>query len=106
ATATDDQGGRVAASGGTTYALLRTNDGQQLCRRTFAGKQFGFLDPVFRPGTAVTYVVDVAGKSVIKVSAACNGVWTYAAGADVVGLTSSSSTVVGTAATTVFALEA
>jgi outer membrane protein assembly factor BamB len=106
ATATVDAGGRVAAAGGTTYALLRTSDGHQLCQHAFGGKQFGFLDPVFRPGTAVTYVADVAGKSVLKVSASCGAVWTYGAGADVIGLRASTSTVVGTAATKVFALEA
>jgi PQQ-like domain len=105
ATATADQGGRVSAAGGTTYALLRLGDGQQLCRRTFPGKQFGFVGPVFRPGTAAAYVVDTAGLSVLKMSASCGGVWTYGAGANVVGLRASASAVVGTTPTTVFALE-
>jgi outer membrane protein assembly factor BamB len=105
ASGTADQGGRVAAAGGATYALLRMSDGHEVCHAAFAGKQFGFIPPVFAPGTAASYVFDGSGQSVVKVSGSCAEAWTFAAGADLIGLRATSSTVVGTAATKVFALE-
>jgi outer membrane protein assembly factor BamB len=106
-TATPEQGGRVVAAGGRTYALLRLSDGHQICRATLpAGTGIEFVKPELAPASAAAYVFDGATQSVIKMSASCTEEWRFATSAPVGDLKATTATVYVVTPTRLFALKA
>ena len=87
------------------FAFLRLHDGSRICEKRFDERNFSAVSPAFDPTSDAVYLFDADARNVYKVSATCKEVWTYQAGADVVGFATSSTRVVGAGGSTVFALD-
>jgi outer membrane protein assembly factor BamB len=103
--ATADFGGRAVAVGGHLVVFLDLTRGDTLCRTGVSRRSFGGVDPRFDPGTGGAYVFDTAAQALVKVSRGCSVLWSYRVGAGLIDLDASSSTVVGSAGSTVFAVD-
>jgi outer membrane protein assembly factor BamB len=103
--ASEALGGRAAVASGEVFAFLRLHDGSRICEKRFDERNFSAVSPAFDPRSGAVYLFDAEARNVYKVSATCKEVWTYQAGADVVGFATSSTRLFGAGGTTVFALD-